>query len=128
MGGFARADAGMAGAVGSADGLGSSEGDVLESGRIHERGNLYRQDNARRCLGLPLRAPPSRGASQRQPSGSGWIVTLAAPGMTPRDAFHGPPTSADRAVFVDCVDRILTARGVIPALPAEKAPQRHAIK
>jgi len=47
--------------------------------------------------------------------------------MTAADAFEAAPCASDRAVFVDGVDHVLTARGVIATVSAHEAAQRHAV-
>ena len=52
---------------------------------------------------------------------------MAAARVAAADPLHGPPASAERAVFVDCIDGVLAARRRVPAMPAEKAAQSGAV-
>lgn len=59
---------------------------------------------------------------------SGRVVAPAPEGVTAADALEGAPASGGRAVFLDGVDGILAARGVIPAVSAQQRAERGAVQ
>ena len=56
------------------------------------------------------------------------IVTAPTPRMAAENSPDGPPRAANSAVFINGVDGILAARGLIAAMPAEELPQCDAIE
>lgn len=56
------------------------------------------------------------------------VMPVPAPRVTTTYTLHGPPASAERAVFVDRVDRVLAARRLVPAMPAEQPAERDAVE
>src|SRR5258708_4731265 len=60
--------------------------------------------------------------------GSGRVVALPAPWVTAAHAFRRAPTPAPRPVLRDGVDRVLAARRVIAALPAQQAAEGDAVE
>src|SRR4051812_22591752 len=66
--------------------------------------------------------PPSRRQCLRR------VIALPAPRMTAADALRRAPTPPPRAVLRDGVDRVLTARRIVPALAAEQAAERDPVE
>ena len=48
---------------------------------------------------------------------------MPTPRMAPADPLHGPPASAERAVFVDGVDGVLAAGGLKAAVAAHEGAE-----
>jgi hypothetical protein len=56
------------------------------------------------------------------------IVTAFAEGVTSADALDCPPASVHGAVFVDCINRVLAARGLVAAMAAHELAERGAVE
>jgi hypothetical protein len=48
--------------------------------------------------------------------------------MTATNPLHRAPTAAPRAIFIQCIDRILAAGRLIPAVAAHEMSERRAIQ